>query len=189
MYFTDSDGYQNFLVFAPIFSSLISDSNKKITNWIPTGVSSEKNKPFDTNLGPTMSNLINGGVILNFKNSVLVQKFSSSSYKNFILNLYLVYELNTWPLNPTNNFTLKNYLFGTVKLTRKADKSKFTYNGRGIEFDGRGYWSSDNDTARNVVIFGVDNSSSSHIDNPKNNFLALGEGPTRDINGSVGTAE
>ena len=80
-------------------------------------------------------------------------------------------------------------LFGTVKLTRKADKSKFTYNGRGIEFDGRGYWSSDNDTARNVVIFGVDNSSSSHIDNPKNNFLALGEEPTRGINGSVGTAE
>ena len=142
MHFTDSDGYQNFLVFAPIFSSLISDSNNKITNWIPTGVSSEKNKPFDTNFGPTMSNLINGGV-----------------------------------------------LFGTVKLTRKADKSKFTYNGRGIEFDGRGYWGSDNDTARNVVIFGVDNSSSSHIDNPKNNFLALGEEPTRGINGSVGTAE
>ena len=142
MYFTDSDGYQNFLVFAPIFSSLISDSNNKITNWIPTGVSSEKNKPFDTNFGPTMSNLINGGV-----------------------------------------------LFGTVKLTRKADKSKFTYNGQGIEFDGRGYGGSDNDTARNVGIFGVDNSSSSHIDNPKNNFLALGEEPTRGINGSVGTAE
>ena len=37
--------------------------------------------------------------------------------------------------------------------------------------------------ARNVVIFGVDNSSSSHSDNCKNNFLILGEGPTSHING------
>ena len=45
-----------------------------------------------------------------------------------------------------------------VNLTRKADKSKFTCNGQGIAFDGKSYWSFDNDTARNVIIFGVDNS-------------------------------
>ena len=39
----------------------------------------------------------------------------------------------------------------------------------------------DNGFARNVVIFGVDNISSSHTDNQKNNFLVLVEGPT-DIN-------
>ena len=38
-----------------------------------------------------------------------------------------------------------------------------------------------NGFARNVVIFGVDNISSSHTDNQKNNFLVLVEGPT-DIN-------
>ena len=32
-----------------------------------------------------------------------------------------------------------------------------------------------NDFARNVIIFGIDNSSSSHADNQKNNFLVLGE--------------
>ena len=32
-------------------------------------------------------------------------------------------------------------------------------------------------------------SSSSHIDNGKNNFLVLGEGPPYDIKGSVGIAE
>ena len=31
---------------------------------------------------------------------------------------------------------------------------------------------------RIFVIFDVDNSSSSHTDNCKNNFLVLGEGPT-----------
>ena len=34
----------------------------------------------------------------------------------------------------------------------------------------------------NVVIFGVDNSLSSHTDNIKNNFLILDKGPTDDIN-------
>ena len=110
-------------------------------------------------------------------------------YNNFILNLYIVYELNAWPRNPTNNFPLKICLFGTVKLVRNADKSKFTYNGQGIVFDGEGSWSFGNVFARIVVIFGVDNSSSSHTDNRKNNFLALGEGPTQSINDSTGSPE
>ena len=40
-------------------------------------------------------------------------------------------------------------------------------------------------TASNVVIFGVDNSSSSHTDNRKSNFLVLAEG----LNDSTGSAE
>ena len=44
----------------------------------------------------------------------------------------------------------------------------------------------DNDLARNVVISGVNNTSSSHTDNQKNNFLVLGEGPAKGINDSVG---
>ena len=87
-----------------------------------------------------MSNLANGRVILKLSKSVVVEKSSSSLYSNFILNLYIVYELSKWSRNPTNKFTLKNCLFGTVKLTRNADKSKFTYNGRGIAFDGKGMW-------------------------------------------------
>ena len=43
--------------------------------------------------------------------------------------------------------------------------------------------------SRNAVIFVVDNSLSSHIDNRKNNYLVLGERPTDDFSGSVGTAE
>ena len=42
---------------------------------------------------------------------------------------------------------------------------------------------------KNVVIFGVDNSSSSHTDNQKNGFLILGDGPTFGINGSFGASE
>ena len=34
MYFTGNDGYHDFLVFAPMLSSLILDSNRKVTNCI-----------------------------------------------------------------------------------------------------------------------------------------------------------
>ena len=187
IYFTGKDSYQNFLVFASMLSSLILDSNTKVTNWISTGISSEKTKPFDTGLATKMSNLASGRVNLKTNNSVLVQKRFSSLYSNFILNL--VYELNTWPRNPINNFTLKSCLFGTVKLVRNTIKSKFTYNGRGIAFDGEGSWSFGIDFAQNVVIVSVDNSSSSQTANRKNNFLVLGEGPTQGINYSTGAAE
>ena len=39
-----------------------------------------------------------------------------------------------------------------------------------MTFDNAGLWSFDNDSARNVIIFGVDNSSSSYTGNRKNNF-------------------
>ena len=63
------------------------------------------------------------------------------------------------------------------------------HGGYGIAFDGAGSWSFANEFARNVIIFGDDNSSSSHADNRKNNFLVLGEGPTEDINDSMGPEE
>ena len=63
------------------------------------------------------------------------------------------------------------------------------YSGYAIAFDGVALWSFGNDSARNVIIFGVDNSSVSHTDNCKNNFWMLGEGLTDKINGSVGATE
>ena len=67
-------------------------------------------------------------------------------------------------------------------------KSRLIYNGQGIAVDKECSWSFCNDFARNVVLFGV-NSSSSHPYNRKNNFLVLGEGPTDGQNDSTGAAE
>ena len=104
MYFISNDGYQHFLVSTPMFSSLISDSHKEVSNWISTGISSGNFKTFDTNLERTMSNLANDRITLKLNNSALVQKKFSSFYSHIILNLYIVYELNNWPRDPTNNF-------------------------------------------------------------------------------------
>ena len=61
------------------------------------------------------------------------------------------------------------------------------YSGYGIAFDQKGTWSFGNDHTRNVMIFGNDNTSSSHTDNCKNNLLVLHEGDTFVTNWSFGT--
>ena len=71
-------------------------------------------------------------------------------------------------------------MFGATNMVKNSGKSKYLYSSYGIAFDVSGSWSRDNGFTRTVVIFGVDNSSSSHIDNLKNNFLALGEGHSRE---------
>ena len=55
------------------------------------------------------------------------------------------------------------------------------YSGYRTTIDNSGSWSFDNNTPRNVIIFGVDNSSSSQSDNFKNDFLILGECLTFEI--------
>ena len=97
--------------------------------------------------------------------------------------------MDDWTKNPTNNCRFKNYLFGATSIVKNSDKENYVCCGYGITFNSRDCWSFDNDNARNVIIFGVDNSSSSHVDNRKNNFLMLGLGPTFRINGSFGLSE
>ena len=81
-------------------------------------------------------------------------------YFTKIVNVYIVYDLSAWPKDPTNNSKFKNCLLGATKIVNNSDTEKHLYSGYGITFDSAGFWSFDNDTARNVIIFGVDNSSS-----------------------------
>ena len=79
--------------------------------------------------------------------------------------------------NKDNNFdvssypTLENCLFGAVKLTKIFDIDKYGYSGYGIGFDRHGSFSlPGTGLGRNVVIFEVDMSSSTMIDNRKKDF-------------------
>ena len=67
-------------------------------------------------------------------------------------------------------------LIWSNKYIKNSDKEKYVYSVYGIKFDRIGFWSFDNDNSGNVLIFGVDNSSSSHAVNRKNIFLVLGAG-------------
>ena len=88
------------------------------------------------------------------------------THKN-IVNIYIDYELGASTSND-NDPTLKNCLFGAVTLTKNADTDKYGYSGFGIGFDRRGSFSfPGGGFGQNVIIFGVDMSSSAHVDNKK----------------------
>ena len=68
-------------------------------------------------------------------------------------------------------------------MTKKdADIDKYKYSGYRIGFDRHGFFSHPSgETGRNVIILGVDMSSSTKIDNRKKDILNLGNGPTQDL--------
>ena len=76
-----------------------------------------------------------------------------NKYTTKIGNIYLVYDLHNWPKGPLRSFTLKSCLFGVTNIAKENDKVCI------------GSRSLNNDSARNVIIFGVHNSSSSHTHN------------------------
>ena len=89
-----------------------------------------------------------------------------------VVNIYIVYEINK-SINISDYPTLENCLFKVVRLTKNTDIDKYKYSGYTIAFDRKGSYSISNEVGRNVIIFGVDTSSSPHIDNKKKDILFL----------------
>ena len=85
--------------------------------------------------------------------------------------------------------TLGNSLLGAAKLVKNADIDKYMYSGYGIGFDMKGTFGFPAiGFARNVIIFGVDLSSSPQIDNKEKDILILGKGRTQGLGQTI-TAE
>ena len=103
-------------------------------------------------------------------------------------NIYIVYEI-TKNINISDYPTLENCLFGAVSFTKNTDIDKYKYCGYGIGFNRRGSFSILGiGLGRNVRIFGVDMSSSVHVDNKKKDILILRKGPTQGLEHTL-TAE
>ena len=67
-------------------------------------------------------------------------------------------------------------MLGAVILTGNPESSKNSFSGYGTGFDYHSiFWYPNFDWCKNVVIFGVDNSISVHINNKKKDSLVLGE--------------
>ena len=82
-----------------------------------------------------------------------------------MVNVFIVNKLDTWSRDLNTYFTLKNCLFGFVKLTKNFDIGKYKYRGYGIGFDLHSSFSlPDGSIGKNDIIFGADLSPSVHID-------------------------
>ena len=123
-----------------------------------------------------------------FRGSCLKEDRAKREYDK-IINIYIVYDLQS-NLNYNPDFTLENCLFDAVKITKNTDVDKYKYSGYGIGFDGRGVFTHPAGSfGNNAIIFGVDMSSSVHIDNKGKDILILGSVPTQGLGEHSLTAE
>ena len=78
-------------------------------------------------------------------------------------------------MNISDYPTLPNYLFGAVSLTKNADIDKYKYSVYGIGFERHESFSSPCiGLGRKIIIFGVNMSSSTKIDNRKKYIFDFG---------------
>ena len=171
-------------------------NGKKITNWMSTGIFNYSDYYTMNGIEDTKTNL---PILKNNKETyVLLQGNYFQQNDNIIIpnnnknviNIYVVYKLD--PVSSTRNtdYTIQNVLFGAIKITKNADYSKNNYTGYGLCFDEGGEFSHtvrqgnfDRTTdARNVIIFGVDMSSSIYATNRANNIYVMGKEFIQGIN-------
>ena len=81
-------------------------------------------------------------------------------------------------------------MLGAIKITKNADTSKYNYKGYGICFDeGRTFSKGNINNGRNVIIFGVHESSLVHANNKANNIYVMGDLFVQGINDTTLYAE
>ena len=192
-YFDKGSGKQNYLAFLPMGKYFKLNSVLKaadyVLSWQSKGLSNESIKP------PTTTN-DSLTPELNYYGTKIRVKFTRSCLKicdhifthTKVVNIYIVYELAASSSHDSDP-TIKNCLFGAVTFTKKADIEKYKYSGYGIGFDRRSSFSfTGGGFGQNVLIFGVDMSTSIHIDNKGKDILVVGREPTQGLESTL-TAE
>ena len=189
----EEDGRQNYLVFQPLFNYFKVNAITNVTNyvlsWQSKGLSAKTIKPAtsDNSLTPTINYYYSDEIRVKFTGSYLKQDKVIFNHGK-VVNIYIVYELGA-SSSIDSDPTLKNCLFGAVTLTKSAYIEKYGYSGYGIGFDRRSSFTfPGGGFGQNVLIFGVDMSSSTQIDNKKKGILVLGKGPTQGLENTL-TAE
>ena len=158
---------QNCFVFQPMykyFKKVIdsTDNTVYVHYWQTKGLSDGKiNAPgtsSSTDQAPTLE-YGGAGIRLKFKGDSLRQNKVTYNHGKMV-NIYIVYKISS-TFTSQSSFTLKNSLFGAVKITKNAYISKYKYSGYCIGFDSKGsFLHADGAYGVNVIIFGADLSSS-----------------------------
>ena len=186
----EEDGAQNYFIFQPLYKYFkVILGTDYISSWKSKVLSVESIKPptaSDNSLIPALS-CYDNQIKLKFTGSCLKQTTHYYHHKN-VVNIYIVYELVATG-SSNSDPTVKDCLFGAVILPKNADIDKYGYSGYGIGFDRRSSFSFPGvGFGQNVLSFGLDMSSSAHIDNKKKDILVLGKAPTQGLEHTL-TAE
>ena len=172
-----------------------------ISEWKPKDIYDSLNKNILNSVrntkivSPNIKKNINGQLYVSFNGNYFKQ--DPITIPNNVINIYVAYKLDT--INSTRNtdYTIQNALFGAMKITKNADSSKNNYTGYGLYFDeGSEFGHTVREgnfnrvtNAKNVIVFGVDTSSSIRATNRANNIYVMGEDFIQGINGTTIYAE
>ena len=179
----EEDGAQNYLVFQPIHRYFKIIHTKYISSWKSKGLSNKTIARYttsDNSLTPLIDHY-GSKVRIKFNKGCLKRSNKLTYDYGHRTNVYIVYELGASSSNDSDP-TLKNCLFGAVTLTKNADIENMGILVMEL------YLIEEEVFGQNVLMFGVDMSSSAHIDNKKKNILVLGIGPTQGLEHTL-TAE
>ena len=190
-YFDGRDGAQNSLVFKvgeKYFKNNFGSNSSKIKIWKSNGLFSQSldlSGTVGTANDIKMSKPITPAyVMFNPKESFFEQKKENIIKSGSIVNTYIVYSLAQKTINSDN--VLKNCLFGATKVTKPGDTTnadKYIYSDYGLGFDRTIQFTHPQGAmARNIIIFGVNSSSSVHATNKTQNILILGHDLTQKVN-------
>ena len=133
----------------------------------------------------------NGRMSVKFDGAYFKQKNLIRPNNNNIINIYIVYQIDSISSSRNTDYTLQNALFGGAKITKNAtDTSKQKYEGYRLCFDEGGAFTKGNiNNGRNVIIFGVHESSLVHATNKANNIYIMGDFLVQGINDTTLYAE
>ena len=154
-------------------------TNNKINLWKSTGLNNyTSNSDMDTVSVRTtdLPSLVdNGRMSVKVDGAYFKQTKLIRPNNNNVINIYIVYKIE--PIFRVSDYAIQNALFGGVKITKNAtDTSKHKYEGYGICFDEGGTFSKGGiNNGRNVLIFGVHESSLVYANNKANNIYVMGD--------------
>ena len=129
MYFKSNDGSQNTFIYHASLQTLELKKDKG-TDYI---LSWKSNRAYNSKLKSLYTAFLHSiklsgyVIIIEFDKDLLAVE--QNNYLTKIVNVYIVYELNAWSRNPTNNFKFKNCLFEATNIVKNSDKEKYVYSG------------------------------------------------------------
>ena len=157
----------SYLIFQTLCYTLkrLSDTEKDVS-WKSKGLSTEKLSTLTTSdniPSPSINAYRDSNFCLSFKGSCLKQKNATFTPPNRIN--FFVYKWNTCSQDLNSDFSLKDHLFGGVKLGKNVDPDKYIYSGYDIGSNLCSEFSLPDGSVGKNIIFGVDMSSVLHIGN------------------------
>ena len=164
-------------------------TNNKINLWKSNGINNSDMDAVSIGTTDLPSLVHNGRMNVKLAGAYPKQTKLIRPNNNNDINIYIVYKIK--PIFRLSDYTVQNVLFGRVKITKNAiDTSKHKYKGYAICFDEGGAFSKKGiNNGRNVLIFGVHESSLVHANNKANNIHVMGDLFVQGINDTTLYAE